>query len=269
MARPSSTVILARPAPFIAGGQGFQVFMVRRPVKSEFAADVYVFPGGALRPDDLDPEIDALCRPFDPTQALRLLGERGGTPPSSAREAQGLWVAALRELYEEAGVLLAEPLDDHRTAGDAEARTQRITAARNAVQSGAQSLAALLRQERLRPACEQLVYFSHWITPRPYPRRFDTRFFLALMPNEQEALHCEVETVASAWVTPQQALAGFADGTFPLVFPTQRHLERIAHITTWEELERFARSKPIRTVEVEAFREGGLPCLPEGLEGCW
>jgi len=257
--RLASTVMLARPAETDGG---FELFMVRRPVRSEFAADVYVFPGGAVRDDDLDPLADRVCAPFGPVDALQRLAERGGVAPRDARAALGLWVAALRELYEEAGVLLVEP-------APSPAARARLAGARDAVREGARSLAAVLEQERLRLACERLLYFSHWITPPSYPRRFDTRFFVALLPAGQEARHCEGETVESAWIAPREALRRATRGEFPLVFVTQRHLERIATCASLDALLRLARTKPVRSVHAELERESGEPRLPDGLEGRW
>jgi 8-oxo-dGTP pyrophosphatase MutT (NUDIX family) len=263
-ARPASTVILARPG---APG-GVEIFMVRRPVRSEFAADVYVFPGGAVRPDDADPTAEAACAPFNPGDALRLLSERGGTSPADPREALGFWVAALRELFEEAGVLLAEPLPGvPRPAPDA--RAARLDAARRELQAGGRALAALAGAEGVRLACEQLIFFSHWVTPREFPRRYDTRFFLAAMPHGQEALHCAVETVEGLWISPAAALERFERGEFPLVFVTQRHLERLAGCPSLEAALAFARSKAVVSVNPGLYQETQEPFIPSDLEGRW
>ncbi len=267
--RLASTVILVREAAATSGGQAYQVFMVRRPVRSEFAADVYVFPGGTVRSDDLDPAVGAACAPFGPDDALRRLAERGGAPPASDHEALALHVAALRELYEEAGVLLAEPRTEAAPSFRPGDRAERLALGRLGVQAGHLSLAALARNEGLRLACEQLIYFSHWVTPRPYPRRYDTRFFVATLPAGQQALHCDIETVAGVWVTPSEALEGYGRGDFPLVLVTQRHLERIAGQRTLDDLLRFARSKPIVSVQPEVYDDSLEPFLPQELEGCW
>jgi 8-oxo-dGTP pyrophosphatase MutT (NUDIX family) len=270
-ARPASTVMLARRRHTPASdSEDYEVFMVRRPVASEFAADVFVFPGGAVRPDDSGPAVDRAVEPFDEVQALRRLAERGGDPPAGPAEAIGFWLAALRELFEEAGVLLARP--DPRAAGRArsDAQAERLERGRVEVQAGRASLAELAGAEGLRLACEDLVYFSHWITPPSMPRRYDTRFFLACMPEGQEARHCAIETVDGLWVTPAAALDGFADGTFPLVFPTLRHLERMAEHARLDDLVEFAATKPIVTVDAELEDDDvRRPRLPAELEGCW
>jgi 8-oxo-dGTP pyrophosphatase MutT (NUDIX family) len=263
-ARPASTVILTRPGSPV----GVEIFMVRRPVRSEFAADVYVFPGGAVRPDDADPAAEDACEPFGPAEALRLLSEPGGTPPADQREALGFWVAALRELFEEAGVLLAEPLPGVPRPAP-EGRAARLDAARRDLQAGGRSLAALAGDEGVRLACEQLTYFSHWVTPREFPRRYDTRFFLAAMPYGQEALHCAVETVEGLWISPAAALERFGRGEFPLVFVTQRHLERLADCPTLDAALAFARSKAVVSVHPGLYQETQEPFIPTALEGRW
>lgn len=94
----------------------------------------------------------------------------------------------------------------------------------------------------------ELTYFSHWITPRGLPRRFDTRFFVAAMPAGQDAAHCGVETEEARWVEPHDALRGYHEQRFPLVLPTRLHLQRIAPFGTVAALLAEATAKPIRTV---------------------
>lgn len=93
-----------------------------------------------------------------------------------------------------------------------------------------------------------LTYFSHWITPYGLPRRFDTRFFVAAMPPDQEAAHCGVETDGCRWVEPHDALRAYHEGRFPLVLPTRMHLQRIAPFRSVEALLAEAAAKPISTV---------------------
>jgi hypothetical protein len=140
---------------------------------------------------------------------------------------------------------------------------------RNQIQSGSTSLAAFATEQALRLACEELVYFSHWITPAIYARRFDTRFFLAVHPPEQEALHCQVETVEGYWIAPDEALRRHREGEFPLMFPTERHLDRMAAHPRLEDLLRFARTKTISTVLTRDEGPNGEPRIPREIESCW
>ena len=243
VARPAATVMLLRDG----ASTGLEVFMVRRNASSRFAADAFVFPGGAVQPEDSSERALAGAPSFTPDVAHARLTERGGDPPSSRELSFGLHVAALRELFEEAGVLLA----DNRQAGlpaDAEPVAPRLEAERRGVQRGELSLAALAERENLELAPERLVYFSHWVTPELSPRRFDTRFFVAAMPAGQTALHCRVETTEGEWLAPASALARCRRGEVKLIFVTIRHLERLAAFPTVSAALRSARQKAIRTV---------------------
>ena len=239
--RPAASVVLARPA---AGG-GLETFMVRRSKESRFAADVFVFPGGTVAADDLAEPMVAAAPNLPPDVALRRLGERGGTPPADAKLAFGLHVAAVRELFEEAGVLLA---DDIPPRGGTSMVGDQLVVDRAALQRGERSLAELVARRGLYLALDRLVYFSHWVTPALSPRRYDTRFFVATMPPDQTALHCQVETTDGLWVAPGEALRRCEAGAFNLVSVTISHLERLATFASVEALLRFARSKQVRTV---------------------
>ncbi|HLH73274.1 MAG TPA: NUDIX hydrolase [Chloroflexota bacterium] len=238
---PSATVILVRPA-----ASDFEIFMVRRSAEQSFG-NVYVFPGGVVRPDDAA-EIST-DRDFSAADALSALTVRGGRPPSDARQALAIWRAALRELFEEAGVLLATTAEGQPLTM-LPAVAERFAQARPALQAGQLSLGELVAREQLSLSYRGLTYFSHWITPAPLPRRYDTRFFVARMPEGQDALHCQIETTDGRWIRPADALAGAADGTFPAVFPTRMHLARLSQYASIESLLDFAASKSIRTVEL-------------------
>lgn len=258
----AATVILVRPA-----APGFDVYMVRRQASAAAFANVYVFPGGTVRADDYRPTGD---HELSPTTALRLLTERGGVPPAGPDEAIALFRAAARELLEEAGVLLAcDSSGQPVQIGETEAT--KLLQQRREVQAKRLALADVLAGAGLRLDWPRLHYFSHWITPIHLPRRFDTRFFLAELPPGQTALHCQIETTAGVWVRPDAALARARDGSFPIVFPTARHLERLAQFASVEELLRFARHKLIRTVlptrGVDPNTESIAP--PPEVAACW
>lgn len=264
--RPSASVILVRPGAAAA----WEVFMVRRPAESRFAPDVYVFPGGTVRADDYPPP-DA--PPLALTAAVahaRLAGARGAGGPTPV-DSLALWLAAVRELFEEAGVLLATDARGALVRLDDAARAARLAADRQALQRGATTLWAVCAREGLRPAPEQLRYWAHFITPEGAPRRFDTRFFLAPLPPGQEALHCAVETTDGRWIAPGQALALHARGTFPLVFATRAHLERLARFATLDALLAHAATKRVVTVRPRADFSVSPPQveIPEEVRECW
>jgi 8-oxo-dGTP pyrophosphatase MutT (NUDIX family) len=244
--RAAASVVLVRST---AGG-GLETFMVRRSKESRFAADVFVFPGGTVAADDLAEPMVAAAPNLPPDVALRRLSDRGGTPPADAGLAFGLYAAAVRELFEEAGVLLADDACARDVTGPVGDRlvADQLVADRAALQRGEQSLPDLAARRGLYLALDRLVYFSHWVTPALSPRRYDTRFFVATMPPDQTALHCQIETTDGLWVAPGEALRRCEAGAFKLVSVTISHLERLATFASVEALLRFARSKPVRTV---------------------
>jgi 8-oxo-dGTP pyrophosphatase MutT (NUDIX family) len=239
-------VILAR-----AGAPAFELFMVRRHAGASAFADAYVFPGGVVRADDFDPQPDDLT----PEEALARFVERGGDGPEDAALALALHRAAARELFEEAGVLLAVNAAG-RAVEIADADGGVWLERRRAVQAGQRTIAQLLAADRLTAALARLHYFSHWITPIGAPRRFDTRFFVAEMPPGQRAPDCGIETFDGLWLSPHEALRRYAAGELPLVFPTRMHLQRLTAPASLAELIELARTKPIATVQATRPGEG-------------
>jgi 8-oxo-dGTP pyrophosphatase MutT (NUDIX family) len=220
--------------------------MVRRHALSDFAADVYVFPGGKVDPGDRDAA--AIVSP-------RTGGEIDLVP---------FRVAAIRELFEEAGVLLAHDTSHEILRFDA-ANRLRYEASRLRVHAGDMSILELAREEGLELAAERLTPISRWITPESFPRRFDTYFFLAALPDGQEPLHDAVETVDGVWIEPEIALDRFLRGEFPLVFATERHLERLARCPTPEEAAYGANLEPVMPRPVK--QDGRTVFLIPGDEG--
>jgi 8-oxo-dGTP pyrophosphatase MutT (NUDIX family) len=187
-AKPAATVMLLRDAH--DGVDGVEVFMLRRTTAAAFAGGMYVFPGGKV--DEADGEGDL-----------------------------GYVIAAIRECYEEAGVLLA--VDE---SGAMVSDGHPVLAHRQAVYDGAVGLRDLCDQHHLRPAIDDLVWVSHWITPvGESSRRFDTRFFVAVAPTGQTSRHDDNETIASAWVSPGDALQREANRELIMMPPTIKSLE--------------------------------------------
>lgn len=251
--RASSAVVLARPIPEGEAGHvvaGMAVFMVRRHVRSEFAPDVYVFPGGSITDGDREAETTpGLCAPT-------------GDGPTAL--GTGLRVGALRELYEEAGILLAYRRDVPLTI-EPKAR-ERFAAYRAELQTGATTLANVAAREGLRLATDALVYWAHWITPESLPRRFDTRFFLAAAPADQRAVHDDQEVTDGIWIAPAAALERHAAGTLPLVFATIHQLRELAALATLDAVRaRYAATEPATIQPVAAPAPGGgfLVKLPD------
>ena len=207
--RPAATLILARE-----GAGGPEVFLMQRTLKANFVAGAYVFPGGAVDPGDEDAFWADNAEGFDDRRASRLLGvEQGGL---------AYWIAAIRECFEESGLLLAEDSEGLAPAAD------ELTALRARVAAGELDFITLCRERRLRPTMTALGYFSHWITPPGLSRRFDTRFFLAAAPAEQIAVPDQVETIDHAWLRPEDALAKNKRGELELVFATIQTLRALS-----------------------------------------
>ena len=219
---PAATVTLVRDAP-----RGLEVLMLKRSSSLAFMPGAHVFPGGALDASDEAPELHALCVGLDDAAASRALGiKRGGL---------AYWVAAIREAFEEAGILLAYDAGGS-IVSLSEATAERYRAHRRALDEGRSDFAAFALGEGLRLAVDRLRYFGHWITPPGAPRRYDTRFFIAIAPESQEARHDNRETVAHAWVRPQEALELRAREAINIRFPTFKTLERFAACSTTADL---------------------------------
>ena len=213
--RMASAVMLLRDRP---AGQGIEVFMVRRVIQSDFMPNVYVFPGGSVSQDDYATEVaEGVCAPVAASPA---------DPEGLTAAGKGVRAAAIRELFEEAGVLLA--YRDGKVLPIPEEQVAHFDRYRRAFQQRQGSLEEMARAERLMLATDQLGYFAHWITPEGMPKRFDTHFFVTTAPAEQQAAHDRLETSEGIWIAPSEALARFERDEFPLVFATIYQLRELA-----------------------------------------
>jgi 8-oxo-dGTP pyrophosphatase MutT (NUDIX family) len=226
-ARPASTILLLREA-----SSSFEVFMMVRHYQIEFASGALVFPGGSV--DAADRDIAAQPELYASTEG------RGGPPLE-------FWIAAVRETFEESGILLARP----RGHGDLIAATGAAeieTAHRTALCEGQISFAKILADNGLVLALDLLVPYAHWITPEKLPKRFDTWFFLAEAPPEQLGMHDGKESTDSVWLSPKEALDGGDSGRFTLPFPTTRNLIKLGKQASAGAALDDARGKPVITV---------------------
>ena len=214
--------------------------MVRRRSSATFGAGAYVFPGGAVDRSDRDPATTSLSAAFDDREASRVLGvESGGL---------GFFVAAIRECFEEAGLLFAG--DPHGLVSFADLPTrERFERHRGDLNAGATTLAAICRAEGLSLAVDRFRYLSHWITPLGAPRRYDTRFFVGTTPESQVALHDDSEVVASEWMEPSDALQRYRAGELHLMFPTLKHLEDLSRFSSARD---YWESAPTEVQTIEA-----------------
>ncbi|MEA3214580.1 MAG: hypothetical protein QOJ19_736 [Acidimicrobiia bacterium] len=227
--RPAATVMLVDDRPDL------HVLMLRRNARQVFASDMWVYPGGAVDVADAE-EAAPYCDGLDDITASRRLGmESGGL---------AYWVAAIRECFEEAGVLFSTP----PAGADA---IQRLAARRDQLNRHEVDFLDIVRQEGLRLQVDRLQPVAHWITPMGPPRRFDTRFFVAGLPEGQVAAHDEGEAVHHEWVRPADALEAWGAGLRDMMSPTARMLKSLLLFTSAAEvLDSVAARLPAEQVRV-------------------
>ena len=237
---PAATILMLRDAP----EAGLETLMVVRHHQIDFASGALVFPGGKV--EFADTQVRDYCRVDDP------LGD----------ESLSLMVGAIREAFEESGILLAYPKGDNRLISGTRLGT--LDQFRKPLNKGELSLADFLEQEELLLACDQLQHFAHWITPRMMPKRFDTHFYLAAPPADHLATQDGYETVDSVWLSPQEALSGAEAGTYTLIFPTQVNVELLGRSQSVAEALRMAAQRPSTTVIpwTEERPDGLYICIP-------
>jgi len=253
-------VILTRDS----GNRPFQVFLMRRHHAQKFMGGAYVFPGGKLDEEDCRGEQVPDTGELNPARAKQLLQE----PNLPENTARGLFFAAIRETFEEAGVLLARDkagsllrFSEGETAGlFARYRLQ--------IYEKKISLSELAEKERLSYALDLLVPYAHWITPEIESKRFDTRFFLCRHPRGQAPFHENIEMTKSLWITPAEALQEHEEGRILLMPPTLKTLEELSAFPTIDALFSHAHQLRIHPIQPEAFQfQGGfgvkLPHDPE------
>ena len=234
--RPAATVVLLRD-----GAAGPETLLLERHPDNRFAPGAFAFPGGRMEATDAAPATLARVRGLDAAAAARRLGDVA--PPERAL---GYWVTAVRELFEETGVLLASGAGGPALAPDARARSQRDPAA----------FAAVLAEAELWLVADRLVYLAHWITPEERPIRFDTRFFLAAAPSGARPEPDGLEVVSCRWLTPAAALEAAEAGTIALLVPTRITLRALAASRRVDEALDTARTATIRPVMPRVLQAG-------------
>jgi 8-oxo-dGTP pyrophosphatase MutT (NUDIX family) len=229
--RPAATVVLGRDA---AAG-GYEVLLLRRPHTARFAAGAYVFPGGVIDPEDEDP-------------ALVPVLPAGREPAAMA--------AGLRELFEETGLLLSDPA----LAAGEEAEE------RAALLGGRRGFGQILRDRGLRLDGGRVAYIARWVTPVRFSRRYDTRFFLARLPEERAGFEPDLtdELVGWTWLTPGEAIERFREGRLPMLFPTRTTLDALARHADLDALFAWAAAERVNPVTPRLLIRGETvrPVLP-------
>jgi 8-oxo-dGTP pyrophosphatase MutT (NUDIX family) len=254
--RPAATVITVRD-----GADGYEILMLRRNLNSDFVGGAYVFPGGGVDDSDASPAAQRLAFGLNDAEASRRLGlDSGGL---------AYYIACLRELFEEAGLLIVCDGDGEPVYISDDDSVRRMAASRREVNAGDLDFIEMMQREGLRLDLRGLEYVAHWVTPVGPPRRFDTRFFVALTPPDQVATHDAGETVADQWIRPADALDAHARGELEMIFPTIRNLEAIAHLGSSREVLDYAKSLDdiVRVEPRIVTRNGEVQILLPGDDG--
>ena len=236
--RKAAVVVLIRPAPKGDGPDApAEVFLTKRPESMAFAGGNFVFPGGKFDPSDSAPENLALARGMEPERAARIFGD--GEPPERSL---GLWLAAIRELFEEANILLCTTREggtpDLKTSG----MQARLAAGREEVHQRRRTLASPMGELGLYYGAGELSYLTRWITPMYSPIRFDARYFLCQIPPEQVAEPCRHEVTAARWIEPAEAIGRWRAGEIKMRGPTATTLMYLAQFPECRRLLAAARS---------------------------
>lgn len=247
----SATLVLLREDDHT----GLQVLLVRRHAESRAFAGAHVFPGGCVDPGDSSPVLQEASRGLTPEAAAQRLAD--ATPPAAALS---FWVAAIRELFEETGVLLASsaaaPLDPTDIACSARFETHR-----EAMLTAGMTFEDLVRSEGLSLTTHELEYFARWITPANAPRRYDARFFVARLPPGQQPLHDRREITATEWFAPAAAIARAQAGAIVLAPPTLRTLEELRELGSIEKVVRAARQRDTTPITPKFVTVAGCPTI--------
>lgn len=225
--RAASTTIFVRD-----GAAKPEVLLLKRGARAKFMPNAHVFAGGAVDASDASDEVYALCAGLDDGHAC----ERLALPCAGLRH----FVAAVREAFEECGLLLAHDSSGQWVNLSAWEESE-LRETRRQISAGRTTLAALCKSHDWRLAMDELVFYSHWITPPGVPRRFDTRFFLCPVPAQQSASLASDEMSELVWLSAQQALAQHKSGRLMLMFPTRTLLDEIANFDDIDALFAFAR----------------------------
>ncbi|HNV56978.1 MAG TPA: hypothetical protein PLZ82_09720 [Smithellaceae bacterium] len=256
----AATVMLLRPCPG-EGAEGIEVLLVLRNRKSSFVPGYYVYPGGVIDAEDYGPGMERFVRGLDRHKAALLIGDM-----PQAEKALGVWVAAVRETFEEAGLLLARRQDGSPLVMATQEERNRFGRCRQSLVKKETTFSSILETEKLVLFSEDLCYFSHWITPEPLPRRYDVRFFMAALPVGQSVSHDGVELTSHVWIRPSEALEQYEAGKIGMVLPQIMTLGELSRFRTVEEALQCAKKKRVEATRTKMmYRDGRyVEVMPDG-----
>lgn len=258
--RDAATVLLLRRRSG-AAGEKLEVLMVLRHPHSLFVPNYHVYPGGCLDEEDYAPGMEPFSFGVGPREAQHLIPDI--RPPEKAL---GVWVAGIRETFEEVGVLLAYEKDGSLVSMDSEPQAAKYNTYRRALAEGRIRFRTVLEQEGLKLAADRLFYFSHWITPEPLPYRYDVRFFLARAPESQPVMHDGLELTEHVWISPREALAQYKRGRIGMVLPTLMTLVELSRFKTIEEALHSTKHKTVQAVLtcIKEINGKAVEVMPDG-----
>ncbi len=236
---PAATILMLRDC-----AEGLEVFMVVRHHQIDFASGALVFPGGKVA--DGDDAVRDRCIDSESLDDVQF----------------ALQVAAIREAFEECGILLAgERGSSELISGE---RLATLEHYQLPLSKGEMTIGEFLEKEDLVLHLDRLQHFSHWITPEMMPKRFDTHFYLAVAPADHLAVHDGHESVDSVWITPAQALEAAASGERTIIFPTRLNIEMLSQSNSVTQALEHARQRQIVTVTpwTEKREDGMYLCIP-------
>jgi 8-oxo-dGTP pyrophosphatase MutT (NUDIX family) len=256
----AATVMLLRPCPDETI-KDVEVLLVIRNRKSRFVPGYYVFPGGVVDPEDFKPGVENFARGIGRLEAFQILPDM-----SHPDKALGAWVAAIRETFEEVGILLAQRKDGTPVTIRTEEERCRFDHYRKSLMEGKVNFTQILEAEELVLPFDRLRYFSHWITPEPFPLRYDVRFFVTRAPEDQTVMHDGVELTGHCWMRPSEALKLYDQGKLDMVLPQIMTLEDIAHFKTIEDIINSAQKRHIPATLTKIKRIDGkdVEVMPDG-----
>ncbi|MDP7638190.1 MAG: NUDIX domain-containing protein [Candidatus Hydrogenedentes bacterium] len=235
---PAATVLICRDSV-----DGLEVFMVVRHHKIDFASGALVFPGGKVEAED---------------QSLEFVDHVTGAEGLSDEE-RAFEIGAIRESFEECGVLLAREKDSGEYVS-AE-RLSSFDHYRDELNNGHKGLLNMVKKENLALATEDMHPYAHWVTPDMMPKRFDTRFYITRAPEDHVAMHDGSESVDSLWATPQRVMGEADEGKWTVIFPTRCNLEMLAEASSVEDALERAKNRTIVTVRPTVDKTGDQPML--------
>lgn len=247
---PAATLVVMRPGP---RAHGLEVLLLRRHESAAFVPGVYVFPGGVVDADDSAGRLLARTDGVSFAEAAQRLDLPDGDPPALA-----YYLAALRETFEETGILLGR--GRHGELAPCAAVDPAMERRRSELLRSRGSFAGLVEALDCRLACDALAYIAHWVTPAFERRRYDTRFFAAAVPREWDASPHRLELVEAVWYAPSEALERHDSGALPMILPTVHTLERLRPFSAPEEALSRLSARRVTRMEPEVVRRG---------EGIW